>query len=987
MKMPRAIFTVKDFLTFRYYRKRALYLEYLAKNLISCFSSSVKYEWFNNDINKPVLTLQLQRDDAPSSSVRIRFLPCIDQSVFELHKLHPHRNNIKGDVLQKPLARPADWRKKVDERLSVTHNENEELVTPNYSSGISEDAMLLLNEKILVDCMQRYPAFSKAACLLKVWARKHNLILPEFGMTGHFFTMLAIHILYSKGLSDVVASTLQVFKLLIEGVGMIDFSVGASLREQSLSTGSKVQETLQHLKDPPSISVFKSTFDAVLLDFTGWTNLASRMPQSAVTMLQRCAKCTFQLLKSESLPSETKFEKIFLVKPFFGMHFDHYFQVSIKVDPAMKEGTKLVGGNAPLWTDQERLVEYIAKLALGKRIVLAHCQARKLCPQVLKKSAKGKKLGVKEPKLIQDEINLFVSSNSELAHSLVDIGPLNTEKELCRNFRNFWGAKAQLRQFKDTSIAEAVIWEDSSLKSYPHLLLQKSLEFALRKNLKSFQVELSSRENALDFLIDNKNILEEKSNAIRAFDKLARMRRIMDTLPLKIESVQVASSLYRGTEPLTLRKHKLCGARKAQENHLYKSFVHVIECYAGLEGSGRWPKNVESQQKTLAAMTLHVANSLEKSFGIKCIGTEGYADILYDGYAFRLRLHALSGGSSNLTNEHISQSMKHHTVISGIATKHSSYCNVVQIAKRWFASHLMSPHMKQEVIELLVAEAYCNPSCLPVPASHWSGFLRFLDNLSSFPWGERPMYVAAMSGDISSIDHQSNLLQVETSFQKETERGKVLVTTPYQVDSQYWAETSSASEMCRHAVNAAKSSILFLDREMPNSFGNLNRKILSVFTPSLKGYDVVLDLHPESVPLLKYFVCISEVSNHVEGKASGPICDLVHLQSIRTSPDTDMKSKLILGENLALVAATKIQSLLSKYAFVGYDEFGGTSVYLSWNPSFFVPSFELPDRDVDFMLPVKTGEEETAYVPNILAVMAEVCANLRGFLSNVRFRN
>ena len=249
------------------------------------------------------------------------------------------------------------------------------------------------------------------------------------------------------------------------------------------------------------------------------------------------------------------------------------------------------------------------------------------------------------------------------------------------------------------------------------------------------------------------------------------------------------------------------------------------------------------------------------------------------------------------------------------------------------------------------------------------------------------MYVAAMSGDISSIDHQSNLLQVETSFQKETERGKVLVTTPYQVDSQYWAETSSASEMCRHAVNAAKSSILFLDREMPNSFGNLNRKILSVFTPSLKGYDVVLDLHPESVPLLKYFVCISEVSNHVEGKASGPICDLVHLQSIRTSPDTDMKSKLILGENLALVAATKIQSLLSKYAFVGYDEFGGTSVYLSWNPSFFVPSFELPDRDVDFMLPVKTGEEETAYVPNILAVMAEVCANLRGFLSNVRFRN
>jgi U3 small nucleolar RNA-associated protein 22 len=537
---------------------------------------------------------------------------------------------------------------------------------------------------------------------------------------------------------------------------------------------------------------------------------------------------------------------------------------------------------------------------------------------------------------------------------------------------------SQLRQFKDTSIAEAVIW-DTTVKA-PHVIIQKALAYALGRNMKPmFSIELSTRETALDFLVDNKNVSQEKANAIKAFDKLARILRSMDSLPLKIESLQAASSLYRCTDPLPLKKHKLCGPGRARANHSYKLFVPVIQCYAGLEASGRWPKDVESQKKTISAMALHVAISLEKGFGIRCVGTEDYIDIMYDGYAFRVALHA-SSGPSTLTADSISKSIRHHTAISGLATKYSSYCSVVQLARRWFGSHLMSLHVTQEVVELLVAEAFCNPSCLPTPASHWSGFLRFLQNVATFPWGERAMYVALMAGEMTASDHRAKIRQVESNYQRLREKSKFYLSTPYQADLQFWTDGHTASKACRHAVSAAKASMTFLNSEMPAGYTSFNQKILSLFTPNLKRHHVILRLHPESISLMKYFVCISEVNTK---ERKNQIADLVHLQSVTAAADnTDVKSKLIFGQNMVLEALRNVQKMLGKQAYVGYDEFGGTTAVISWNPSFFDPSLELQGGGgEEFTLPVDMSGRD----PNILAVMTEVCTHLRGFVSDVNY--
>ncbi len=158
VSMPWETFTPKDFLNHRYFGKRALYLTYLVSKIfrVKELARSVQYEWLNNDPLKPVAVSTVE---FKGKSLRIRFIPCLggadwaDEAadedaaegdgasacVFEMHKLHPLRNNIRGCAETIPL--PANWRKpakagEAPQRQPATHDENDEPVTPNYSAAI-----------------------------------------------------------------------------------------------------------------------------------------------------------------------------------------------------------------------------------------------------------------------------------------------------------------------------------------------------------------------------------------------------------------------------------------------------------------------------------------------------------------------------------------------------------------------------------------------------------------------------------------------------------------------------------------------------------------------------------------------------------------------------------------------------------------------------------------------------------------------------------
>jgi len=77
---------------------------------------------------------------------------------------------------------------------------------------------------------------------------------------------------------------------------------------------------------------------------------------------------------------------------------------------------------------------------------------------------------------------------------------------------------------------------------------------------------------------------------------------------------------------------------------------------------------------------------------------------------------------------------------AGVAGESPAYEPSVRLAKRWVGAHLLSPHLRDEAVELLVAALFTSPG-LPAPASRTSGLLRFLQLLAEHPWRVQPLIV------------------------------------------------------------------------------------------------------------------------------------------------------------------------------------------------------------------------------------------------------
>ena len=98
----------------------------------------------------------------------------------------------------------------------------------------------------------------------------------------------------------------------------------------------------------------------------------------------------------------------------------------------------------------------------------------------------------------------------------------------------------------------------------------------------------------------------------------------------------------------------------------------------------------------------------------------------------------------------------HHTAaMRSLHSQNSSFGAVSRIAKMWINSQLLSNHICPESVELLAASLFLpNSTPYPVPDSHFIGFLRFLQLLSSFDWKNNPLIID-LSSDLSPADLHS----------------------------------------------------------------------------------------------------------------------------------------------------------------------------------------------------------------------------------------
>jgi hypothetical protein len=114
----------------------------------------------------------------------------------------------------------------------------------------------------------------------------------------------------------------------------------------------------------------------------------------------------------------------------------------------------------------------------------------------------------------------------------------------------------------------------------------------------------------------------------------------------------------------------------------------------------------------------------------RCIASEAYVEVLYEGFAFRLHL---TGDRDQAVAQQLQQAGQaqqgppplahswHHGLVSAIEGVNAAFGPSARLAQRWVGCHLMSSQLCDEAVELLVAAAFSSAGLQGVPGSRVAG--------------------------------------------------------------------------------------------------------------------------------------------------------------------------------------------------------------------------------------------------------------------------
>jgi len=387
-------------------------------------------------------------------------------------------------------------------------------------------------------------------------------------------------------------------------------------------------------------------------------------------------------------------------------------------------------------------------------------------------------------------INIGLYLDQSEAGRLVDHGPAAENEEACREWRTFWGDKSDVRRFKDGRIMESVVWEAETPLARAYIvgqIIQHILKRHFNLDNESLQVFAGVFNDVISESITTRKALYQEDPSVRSFggimtayEQLGAALRGLQGLPLALKNVTASSEQLRYTSVF------VPGARKTKQFSSLStsaSFVPMADIIMTFETSGHWPDHLEAVQKIKAALLQRVGDLICQELAhSQCnlafdLEASPQSDnvaleiILSSGYAFRAQVHherekTLLSQLPTTTPEELASvqaMLRQHTMRFVTKPKHHAATSTLQhalpilgtsirIVKRWLRSHLLSPHLAPELIELLCVAAFLDPySCLPIPASSNSGFARVLMLLAHWTWRTKPLLVSlytAASGDL-----------------------------------------------------------------------------------------------------------------------------------------------------------------------------------------------------------------------------------------------
>ncbi|KAE8375318.1 Nrap protein [Aspergillus bertholletiae] len=822
--MPNTVFQEKDYVNHRFFHKRAYYIACLASGIKEAgdINFDIKFAQQDGDSLRPLILLNpTDSTKSGSQSVRyqIRIFTAIEDKLFPIGRTLPMKNNVRqGSPDQSESCAP----------------------TPFYNAALRSEATVAPFHKLLYSTAQMCDSFRDACILGRIWLRQRGFgsSFQQGGFGGFEWTILMALLFEGGGFNGKPIllksySSYQLFKATIQ------FLAGKNLLNPLLLFAS----------DIPS-----PTGTPTLYDGKRGLNILYKMSPWSYSLLRYEADIALRMLNESR---DDNFDKVFIYKVNEPMlRFDRLITL-----PVSESGTIL------RTIRNHNVIYEVLKKALGDRAELIFLFSNGAEPWSV-----GKKFSHKSTSAtIQIGLNL----HPENAMRVVDHGPFAEQKDEAAAFRSFWGEKAELRRFRDGTIRESLVWSDQ-LPS-PSIVYQL-LVYILHRHFNYAEDEISYIGDEFDEKLRNSEdgIPLYSSPAFQlvtdAFNSLERSFQSLEEVPLTVRQLALASPLGRYS------------ALRVQSSGLIRDPVDIVLQF---ESSSRWPDDLVAIQMTKVAFLIKIGDSLVSSGAASSckVGLENessrtlnnaFLDISHtSGVIFRMRIHhdreqlllerqlkeketslrAKQEAAYNLSayKRLFIQSPRLTQAIRTLCTRFPSLSPTIRLVKHWFACHLFTGYVNEEVIELVVAKVFTQPYPWDTPSSVMVGFLRTLHFLARWDWQQDPLIV-----DLGGELNQDTLEAIHTRFSGWRRIDPAMNTVALFVASDIDPDgvTWTQHEMPPKVV-AARMSMLAKGAVKLVQANGLALDVSDLFQTSLAPYDFIVKLrtehlHDRSTSLLKY---------------------------------------------------------------------------------------------------------------------------------------
>eukprot|EP01065_Artemidia_motanka_P036309 TRINITY_DN4421_c0_g1_i1.p1 TRINITY_DN4421_c0_g1~~TRINITY_DN4421_c0_g1_i1.p1 ORF type:complete len:1057 (+),score=384.38 TRINITY_DN4421_c0_g1_i1:68-3238(+) len=709
-------------------------------------------------------------------------------------------------------------------------------VSPYYSQAVLEDAMALSVSERLHGAWARLPVLCDCMLLVRQWVAKRGLAeaLPD-----HALFLLLLHLAETGRFVGGMAAT-QAFRAFLHFAAVLPDDVELCPPPDNALHQPESARTKQ-LKD-----ALKASSSCVLR--VSGANAWYQVPEEAAEELRMAAKAGLSLLDSTAVPDAAG--QLFLLPSAFWFRYDVYCRTRWP-NAVSPEGSR-AHPDAAMTLRRD----YVTKIRRAVRQYLPNVASR-----------------IYSRHTTTDVVLGISLAHSDALRLRMIEGPPLVDTAGVAAFNAVWGTeRTRSRQTADGVVRRVALFEDGQHEDSPAadlMRLGRVLTALIRQTCGAGDAVVSvvgaDILNAVSIPVDPSHASTRYYDPMhslqphlqQAFGALQTYLLDLSDFPVGIVNVHAAHAALRKTAVVPPRPHPSLLRRHdpAVPEHLLSRFrgVEPMEVVIEFEATNVWPDHLEAVQNLKQAFYCRIAQRLRRERRLVCLPRKDCVDVLLHGVVFRLYINhsrevlllSLLGheARSALLERQLSLVPQHSQMVHAYALRSSSYALACRLLKRWAGAHLLHGFIGDETFELLTAAVYASAS---PPGGAVPGFIRTLALIESWDWDDVPLVVPSATED---DPHQHS--RCRAAFEAVKRKGikpAMWISAPYAPDRSPFTQAKPSSVMVRRMQALAKATLTTYLRVADDASGDTWERWASLFTTSMKPYDMLLQLNRDLVP-------------------------------------------------------------------------------------------------------------------------------------------